>query len=780
MMATIEKLKEYFKTGAKPTQEQFHALIDSYVHKEEDMDYLFGKLQGSTYMGNAMPGDVPPVTTQKIFYTATTAGKYTNFAGFVLEEGEKAILVYDKAWIKVTLSMLAQELGDSKEVAVSQKVVKDELKKVNDVIKNQVVQEFGDSTKTVVSQKVVTERFEGIDSAIGEAENLANTKMPKQDNAEDGNIAVFEGKTAVDGKIQAKNIAQQNGYYEGMVVGASRSLAGDNEVRAEYVFRPSGGTDIQSGTASINRVLGKTLVWNQLITLNPLYTSNETNGLKIIVQDGKVVLNGTATAKVNVQAYKGNIYKNHKYAVIFEKLEGAYIFMDYQGALYENKIIYRPNDVGQIFLLKFVVDEGTTLNNYTPKINLFDLTQMFGEGNEPTTIEEFEAMFPNDYYEYNEGTLINNDAVGIKSVGFNAWDEEWVDGELNFDGSIANNSTKHVTKNFIRVIPNKKYKITLDDYNRYFWTEFNSDFKNILSENSYLSHVAGNVDGITFKGDYIKIVGPKDNQTMNINLSHSGIRDGEYEPYEEHKLLFNNGNKLSAIKGKLNGEGDSVVVFPDGLRSAGNARDEIVGNVAIKRIGAVDMGTLNISEYYQPSESMPNGLMGLRLKNANIYNMITAKYLCLTRYSEKDNVIYPNAGNEEMLYIVNSSFRLSADFKESLQGQILYYELAEPETYILDEAIPMNYVVDDWGTEQRLVADENEVLAPLCYDVTYAINAVDTIRNMPKNYISEETMRAFLLAVGSAMGGKWSMTWNEDMQKYVFTFAPNAVATDVE
>lgn len=127
MMATIEKLKEWFKTGAKPTEAQFHALIDSYIHKEEDMDYLFGKMLGSTYMGNAMPGDVPPVTTQKIFYTATTAGKYTNFAGFVIEEGEKAILVYDKAWSKITLSVLAQELGDSKEVAVSQKCVREKI-----------------------------------------------------------------------------------------------------------------------------------------------------------------------------------------------------------------------------------------------------------------------------------------------------------------------------------------------------------------------------------------------------------------------------------------------------------------------------------------------------------------------------------------------------------------------------------------------------------------------------------------------------------------------------
>ena len=766
MMATIEKLKEYFKTGAKPTQEQFHALIDSYIHKEEDMDYLFGKLQGSTYMGNAMPGDVPPVTTQKIFYTATSAGTYTNFAGAVLDEGETAILVYDKAWSKVTLSILAQELGDSKEVAVSQKVVKDELKKVNDVIKNQVVQEFGDSTKTVVSQKVVTERFEGIDSAIGEAENLANTKMPKQDNAEDGNIAVFEGKTAVDGKIQAKNIAQQNGYYEGMVVGASRSLAGDNEVRAEYVFRPSGGTDIQSGTASINRVLGKTLVWNQKIP-NTYPTKINTNGCDYTIDNRKITLIVT-DVNSTIRAFGGDYWQNldtnkegHKYLSKIEVSSNNDVIFQFGNlgatASLSQKIFQASNNKKKYTIFDegshnysnyfciylFNVQVGDSITIYENQ--LFDLTQMFGEGNEPTTVEEFEAMFPNDYYEYNEGTLISNDAVGIKSVGFNAWD-----------------SVK------AEVIGGKKYYLG--------GTYTSLDFKKNEDDELETFDLPSDRFYTPTSNGYIYASG----SDININLSHSGIRDGEYEPYEEHKLLFNNGNKLSAIKGKLNGEGESVVVFPDGLRSAGNARDEIVGNVAIKRIGAVDMGTLNISEYYQPSESIPNGLMGLRLKNANIYNMITAKYLCLTRYSEKDNVIYPNAGNKELLYIVNSSFRLAADFKESLQGQILYYELAEPETYILDETIPMNYVVDDWGTEQRLVADENEVLAPLCYDVTYAINAVDTIRNMPKNYISEETMQAFLSAVGSAMGGKWSMTWNEDMQKYVFTFAPNAVATDVE
>ena len=41
----------------------------------------------------------------------------------------------------------------------------------------------------------------------------------------------------------------------------------------------------------------------------------------------------------------------------------------------------------------------------------FDLTVMFGAGNEPTTVEEFRALFPNDYYAYNAGTVTTVGAV---------------------------------------------------------------------------------------------------------------------------------------------------------------------------------------------------------------------------------------------------------------------------------------------------------------------------------------------------------------------------------
>ena len=60
------------------------------------------------------------------------------------------------------------------------------------------------------------------------------------------------------------------------------------------------------------------------------------------------------------------------------------------------------------------------LTNIDCYINYYDLTAMFGTGNEPTTVEEFEAMFPADYYPYNAGEIVS---AGVESVavGDNAY-----------------------------------------------------------------------------------------------------------------------------------------------------------------------------------------------------------------------------------------------------------------------------------------------------------------------------------------------------------------------
>lgn len=46
------------------------------------------------------------------------------------------------------------------------------------------------------------------------------------------------------------------------------------------------------------------------------------------------------------------------------------------------------------------VGKGTTINNLTVKPQLFDLTEMYGAGNEPTTLAEFRQKYPNELYPY--------------------------------------------------------------------------------------------------------------------------------------------------------------------------------------------------------------------------------------------------------------------------------------------------------------------------------------------------------------------------------------------
>lgn len=51
------------------------------------------------------------------------------------------------------------------------------------------------------------------------------------------------------------------------------------------------------------------------------------------------------------------------------------------------------------------VGKGKTINNLTVKPQLFDLTEMYGAGNEPTTLTEFRQKYPNELYPYGNNSI---------------------------------------------------------------------------------------------------------------------------------------------------------------------------------------------------------------------------------------------------------------------------------------------------------------------------------------------------------------------------------------
>ena len=61
------------------------------------------------------------------------------------------------------------------------------------------------------------------------------------------------------------------------------------------------------------------------------------------------------------------------------------------------------------------VGKGTTINNLTVKPQLFDLTEMYGAGNEPTTLTEFRQSFPDDLYPHAEKCFVSGYKTLLKT-----------------------------------------------------------------------------------------------------------------------------------------------------------------------------------------------------------------------------------------------------------------------------------------------------------------------------------------------------------------------------
>ena len=179
---------------------------------------------------------------------------------------------------------------------------------------------------------------------------------------------------------------------------------------------------------SVKSVGGKSLAWNQLV--KPVPTVVTQAGVKFTFSnDGIITLNGTATTTgnaVSLQSVKNQ--KGHKYLMVANPLSGVY------GA---NQLMFSSQSYGQdstghgtiitnessnaVWYYTIYVYEGVTYDNVKTRPQIFDLTTMFGSGNEPSTVGEFRAMFPNNYYPYNTDEIISADTESIIEQGANLY-----------------------------------------------------------------------------------------------------------------------------------------------------------------------------------------------------------------------------------------------------------------------------------------------------------------------------------------------------------------------
>lgn len=507
-----------------------------------------------------------------------------------------------------------------------------------------------------------------------------------------------------------------------MTVGYAKNLImPDTPAEQEFNFRQSGGGVIEDGVAVIDKVKGNSVVWNQL--LGGEYGVSET---ELIPNDVKII----EGHKYLVNSSKGDDAEAKLY--LYFRKDGVSDYYCVVG--YNMRIIFTAiangdaskgaNVEGGLWFYKAQTAPAPM------RIFLTDLTQMFGTGNEPATVEEFLSRKPKvaDEYAYNEGTIINNKVEAVVTTGRNLWDEQLEQGSLNAQGLSVTTTASIRSKEFNRCLPNCEICFSCQSAaaKLIYWYDVNKVF---ISR--YEIPNSASIYGVTTSpanAYFFKVRNDKTtyNHDICINLSDPAI-NGKYFPYEEHTL------DLSWIKEIKDTKG--VKLFEDGMRSVGNAFDEVAKGRAIKRIG---VKVFDGTEDWALESINSYGIANFRTKGlSKILSapLLSAKYPSQTTTIGETQTIGLFNANESSLYIRELSKDFAsvdawkahlADLHAAGTPLVVYYGLDTPIEVEYDEK-NLTYPVVAGGTEEAIASEPSTAFRA---DIGYGIDAVKTILDL--------------------------------------------------
>ena len=375
----------------------------------------------------------------------------------------------------------------------------------------------------------------------------------------------------------ADTYAQKDGVYPKLIAGGII----ESEIKdEEFTYQQTEHT----GIANLNSIKGNTLVWNQLCPIPSASASTTVNDVTITDnRDGSFTLNGTASANGNfVIASNVPTPIGHKFLIKgYVKVGSNTGFMGFaglnidsgSGGIWTNALTYTSLNA------RIEIKNGDIFNNTKMIPQYFDLTKMFGSGNEPSTVAEFTSLFSLPYYAYNTGSLLSFTGTGIKTVGFNQWDEEWEVGDIDFTtGQNASASTRWRTKNYISIIPNTTYYCYANDVRQFLSIRaryYDADKNYIGANDGSGGNTNTNYTFLTPQNAHYMRFSPNNSDIptgTKICINISSSKNGTYEPYTESTLSL----PISTY-------------FPTGMKSAGSGAnrvyDELTEEKAFTRVG---------------------------------------------------------------------------------------------------------------------------------------------------------------------------------------------------
>lgn len=488
--------------------------------------------------------------------------------------------------------------------------------------------------------------------------------------------------------------------------------------------------DIPSGAklASVKKIGGRTIVWNQLVAKQA--ESEHNYGLDFAwLDNGKIKISGTS-------AYAGgdpNVYTilksievigNHKYLF---KLTGTdrFCILGYgigDSTPQTQKLIFNALDSGieniAIYGIKEKIQSGTVIDDIVcPQI--YDLTQMFGAGNEPSTPEEFEAMFPKDYYQYNEGELMSIPVNEVVEHGRNLFDCYGFSCGGIYDENIKRDITNNYGTTISTINPTNSITVTQDKVdnsavissyvNGYFCVgvRMKNNKEYVMSFDFIPTKmlIDNPIMRLLINGDGSNSSGAIDGFSLNVK-KHIVVKF-TYKIFESRQYIeFRNGGMSGIFENFQLDDGATATAYslyhkntypiPQAILNLDGYGDGVSSDVYNyvdwenkqyhKRVGEVDLGTLPWETYRENV----NLLFTTNKLNNSISKSICSKYVKKTNTSigKEDKFYYFNPSN---MVVVDSSYSDVNDFKVGIQGVMLYYNLAEEEIIDISDIIDTTF-----------------------------------------------------------------------------------------
>ena len=499
---------------------------------------------------------------------------------------------------------------------------------------------------------------------------------------------------------------------------------------------------------SVKKVGGRSIVFNQ--NFQPRKEIN--NGITATADsDGTITLNGTTTASyINFRDVTPEQNKIGKYAFKLlilnnpDNISMKFGFLNRSNSTPaitsgSSTVIYNQTQ-HEISLGKatgisgFVV--GTVFNDVKIKIQIFDLTQMFGSGNEPSTVEEFESMFPNGYYPYNEGELMSMSVNNVVEQGKNLFDCYGfsciailnVNGERKLNNSYGTTiSTIEPTNKIVVTQSQAPESVIAHSNNGWFCVgikgmeqskryTFSFDFTTtkMLIQNPVLQIL---VNG-RFPEDAINISELNVKKRVSFTLEYTKVDDRQYIEL-----------RLSGMSGIFENfqldEGSTATAYtpyytpisytiPQAIQnldgygwSAGTARNYVdyENKRYVQCVNSVDLGTLNWTYGNLPfgwgdNQWFSASIQSIKviLTNTQLANVICKKYTTRCAYVTDGNDFFrvdKSIGQHQgaaRVTVLDTAYTDATTFKQAMSGVMLYYELEKPIVTDISSLIPDDFL----------------------------------------------------------------------------------------